>query len=83
MKKFLTFLLLIFATTKLIFASTGYRSDDYVIIVVPVVFLAVLWIGNQVVVKLRERNKPKQEEETMHPENLEDAATDDTNVAEE
>jgi hypothetical protein len=43
-----THLLLLLTLIKSTHAATGSRSDDYVVLVVPSIFLVLLWVGYKI-----------------------------------
>lgn len=63
MKNLLTALLFLLAKTEIASASTGERSDDFLVLVVPIVFLSILGLGYIIRKKLKERNMPVEQEE--------------------
>ena len=57
MKKIMLALLFLSANIEMMFAATGYRTGDDVVIWGPVVLIALVWAGFQVKAKLKARKE--------------------------
>ena len=57
MKKIMLALLLLSANIEIVFAATGYRTGDDIIIWGPVILIALIWLGFQVKAKLKARKE--------------------------
>lgn len=73
MKKALIILLLPFAGNKILSASTGERSDDFLVVLVPLAFLTIVWAGYEVKKKIKAR-KEATGKATSEPDNVEESS---------
>ena len=63
MKKILPALLFLSAKVEMVSAATGERSDDYLVVLVPLVLLMIVWAGFMVKAKITAMKKRKEEAE--------------------
>ena len=73
-KKIMLALLFLSATIQMTFAKTGTVSDDEIIIWLPVLLIAVIWMGYKVRIRLKEK-KNREAQEMMEQNAAENSAT--------